>query len=48
MTAFPKSVGVEVAIRLEIEAKLDRSAEYDSRQAAEMAARSKAHAAAQH
>jgi polyisoprenoid-binding protein YceI len=48
MTAFPKSVGIEVAIRLEIEAKLDRSAEFDYRQAAEKAARSKAHAAAQH
>ncbi|MGN6790490.1 MAG: YceI family protein [Rhodanobacteraceae bacterium] len=43
MTAFPKAVGTAVSIRLEIEAKLDRSAEYDYQQAA-----GKAHAAAQH
>ncbi|MGH8216003.1 MAG: YceI family protein, partial [Rhodanobacteraceae bacterium] len=48
MTAFPKAVGTEVAIRLEIEAKLDRSAEYDYRQAVEKSTRSKARAAAQH
>ena len=48
MTAFPKSVGTDVAIRLEIEAKLDRSAEDDYRQAVEKSARSNAHAAAQH
>ena len=42
MTAFPKAVGTEVTIRLEIEDKLDRSAEADYLQAAE-----KAHAAAQ-
>jgi polyisoprenoid-binding protein YceI len=43
MTAFPKAIGTEVTIRLEIEAKLDRNAEYDYQQAAE-----KARAAAQH
>ncbi|HET9819228.1 MAG TPA: YceI family protein [Rhodanobacteraceae bacterium] len=43
MTAFPKAVGTEVTIRLEIEAKLDRSAEHDYRQAVE-----KARASAQH
>ena len=43
MTAFPKAIGTEVAIRLEIEAKLDRKAEYDYRQAEE-----KARATAQH
>ncbi len=43
MTAFPKAVGTEVAIRLEIEAKLDRDAEREYVQAAE-----KAHAAARH
>jgi len=43
MTAFPKAVGTEVTVRLEIEAKLDRRAEYDYQQAAE-----KARAAAQH
>ncbi len=43
MTAFRKAVGTQVTIRLEIEAKLDRSAEADYLQAAE-----KAHAAAQH
>ena len=43
MTAFKKAVGTEVTIRLEIEATLDRRAEYDYQQAAE-----KAHAAAQH
>lgn len=48
MTAFPKAIGTEVSIRLEIEAKLDRSAEYDYQQAVEKAKRSKARAAAQH
>ncbi len=43
MTAFPRAIGTEVTLRLEIEAKLDRTAEYDYRQAAE-----KVHAAAQH
>lgn len=43
MTAFPKAIGTEVTIRLEIEAKLDRTAESDYQQAVE-----KAHAAAQH
>ncbi|HVX05898.1 MAG TPA: YceI family protein [Rhodanobacteraceae bacterium] len=41
MTAFPKAIGTEVTIRLEIEAKLDRRAEYDYQQEA-------ARAAAQH
>lgn len=48
MTAFPKAVGTEVTIRLEIEAKLDRSAESDYRQAVDKLTRSRAHAAAQH
>ncbi|MDE2225391.1 MAG: YceI family protein [Xanthomonadaceae bacterium] len=48
MTAFPKAVGTEVTIRLEIEAKLDRSAEYDYQQAVNKFERSRAHAAAQH
>jgi len=48
MTAFPKAVGTEVTIRLEIEATLDRSAESDYRQAATKLMRSRAHAAAQH
>jgi polyisoprenoid-binding protein YceI len=43
MTAFPRAVGTEVTLRLEIEATLDRQAEHDYQQAAE-----KAHAAAQH
>lgn len=43
MAAFPKAVGTQVTIRLEIEAKLDRSAEHDYLQAVE-----KARAAAQH
>ncbi len=43
MTAFPHAVGTAVTIRLEIEAKLDRKARYEYRQAAE-----KARAAAQH
>lgn len=43
MTAFPKAVGTEVTIRLEIEAELDHTAERDYLQAAE-----KTHAAAQH
>lgn len=45
MTAFRKAIGTEVSIRLEIEAKLDRHAEYDYRQAVE---RDQAHATAQH
>jgi polyisoprenoid-binding protein YceI len=48
MTAFPKAVGTEVTIRLEIEATLDRQAEYDYRQAAARAAKERARAAAQH
>ena len=48
MTAFPKAIGTEVTIRLEIEAKLDRHAQYDYQQAVEQSARSGAHAAAQH
>lgn len=48
MTAFPKAVGTEVTIRLEIEAKLDRSAERDYQQAVEKSARSKQRATAQH
>lgn len=48
MTAFPKAIGTDVAIRLEIEAKLDRQAEYDYRQAEDKSMRSRAHAAAQH
>lgn len=43
MTAFPKAVGTEVTIRLEIEAALDRDAEHEYRQAVE-----KTHAAAKH
>ncbi len=43
MTAFPKAVGTEVTVRLEIEAKLDRQAQYEYQQAVD-----KAHAAAQH
>lgn len=48
MTAFPKAIGTEVTLRLEIEAKLDRSAEYDYRQAVNKSMRSAARAAAQH
>ena len=48
MTAFPKAIGIDVAIRLEIEASLDRTAEQEYRQDVEKAAREKAHAAAQH
>lgn len=48
MTAFPKAVGTEVTIRLEIEAKLDRRAEYDYQQAVNKFERSRARAAAQH
>lgn len=48
MTAFPKAVGTQVAIRLEIEATLDRKAEYDYQHAAEKLMRSRAHAAARH
>ncbi|HJP99944.1 MAG TPA: YceI family protein [Rhodanobacteraceae bacterium] len=48
MTAFPKAVGTEVTIRLEIEAKLDRRAQYDYQQAVRQATEEKARAAAQH
>lgn len=48
MTAFPKAIGTQVTIRLEIEATLDRKAEYDYQQAAEHVAREHARAAAQH
>jgi polyisoprenoid-binding protein YceI len=48
MNAFPKAIGTEVTIRLEIEAKLDRQAEYDYQQAADKLERSRARAAAQH
>lgn len=48
MTAFPKAIGTEVTLRLEIEAKLDRSAERDYQQAVEKSERSKRRAAAQH
>jgi polyisoprenoid-binding protein YceI len=48
MTAFPKAIGTDVVIRLEIEAKLDRHAEYDYQQAEDKSMRSRAHAAAQH
>lgn len=48
MTAFPKAVGTEVTIRLEIEATLDRTAEYDYQQAVEKAAKEQARATAQH
>jgi polyisoprenoid-binding protein YceI len=48
MTAFPKAIGTDAAIRLEIEAKLDRQAEYDYRQAEDKSMRGRAHAAAQH
>ncbi|HVU81858.1 MAG TPA: YceI family protein [Rhodanobacteraceae bacterium] len=47
MTAFPKAIGTEVTIRLEIEAKLDRTAEGDYQQAVAKSSRSRAHAAAQ-
>ena len=43
MTAFPRAIGTEVAIRLEIEAMLDRHAESDY-----LRAEQQAHAAAQH
>ncbi|HEX5960851.1 MAG TPA: YceI family protein [Rhodanobacteraceae bacterium] len=43
MTAFPKAIGTEVTLRLEIEARLDRDAEREYAQAVE-----KARAAAQH
>ncbi|TAN04481.1 MAG: polyisoprenoid-binding protein [Rhodanobacteraceae bacterium] len=48
MTAFPKAIGTQVAIRLEIEATLDRQAQYDYQQAVARSARSRARAAAQH
>jgi polyisoprenoid-binding protein YceI len=48
MTAFPKAVGTQVTIRLELEATLDRSAESDYRQDVHKSTRSGAHAAAQH
>lgn len=47
MTAFPRAIGTEVTIRLEIEASLDRKAEYEYRQAADKAMRSRARAGAQ-
>jgi polyisoprenoid-binding protein YceI len=48
MTAFPKAVGTEITVRLEIEGKLDRTAEDDYRRAARKAAAEKARAPAQH
>lgn len=48
MTAFPKAIGTEVAIRLEVEATLDRRAEYDYQHAVDDATRSAPHATAQH
>lgn len=48
MSAFPKAIGTDVTIRLEIEAKLDRTAESDYQQAVAESSRSRAHAAAQH
>lgn len=48
MTAFPKAIGTEVTIRLEIEATLDRSAERDYQQAANKSMGGGARAAAQH
>ncbi len=48
MTAFPKAVGTQVALRFEIEAKLDKQAEYDYQQDVQKAARDETHAAAQH
>lgn len=45
MTAFPKAIGTAVTIRLEIEATLDRRAEYDYQQAVDKLMRSRAHAA---
>lgn len=48
MTAFPKAVGTDVTLRFEIEAKLDRSAEQDYREAVDKLMRSRARAAAQH
>lgn len=48
MAAFPRAIGTEVTIRLEIEAKLDRSAEYDYQQAVNKSMRSAAHADTQH
>lgn len=43
MTAFPKAIGTTVTLRFEVEAKLDRSAEYDYQQAA-----GQSHATARH
>jgi polyisoprenoid-binding protein YceI len=48
MTAFPKAVGTEVTLRLEIEAVLDRDAQRDYMQAVDKSTEGKAHAAAQH
>lgn len=48
MTAFPKAVGTEVTLRFEIEAKLDKQAEFDYQQDVQKAARDAKHAAAQH
>jgi polyisoprenoid-binding protein YceI len=43
ITAFPRAVGTDVSVRLEVEAKLDRDAQREYRQAEETS-----HAAAQH
>ncbi|HET7561282.1 MAG TPA: YceI family protein [Rhodanobacteraceae bacterium] len=48
ITAFPKAVGTQVALRFEIEAKLDKQAEYDYQQDVQKAARDEQHAPAQH
>ncbi|MGH8182347.1 MAG: YceI family protein, partial [Rhodanobacteraceae bacterium] len=48
MTAFPKAIGTEVTIRLEIEATLDRRAQYDYQQAVQKSAVEKTRAAARH
>lgn len=48
MTAFPKAIGTQVTLRFEIEAKLDKQAEYDYQQDVQKAARDAKHAAAQH
>lgn len=48
MSAFPKAIGIDVALRLEIEATLDRTAGQEYQQDVEKAAREKAHATAQH
>lgn len=48
MPAFAKAVGTQVALRFEIEAALDKQAEYDYQQDVQKAAREQKHAAAQH